>query len=109
MRWLPFTRRHYVFGGYDGYLDVVDRLHEHQDSLCAICGEAMTRDRTSGPALATIDHVIPRSRGGWQGWGNIVLTHAGCNRWKADTFPTGCELVWLLAVNAREGVNPRRW
>jgi 5-methylcytosine-specific restriction endonuclease McrA len=44
----------------------------------------------------TVDHVIPRSKGGDSDWGNIVTCCAPCNRRKGDRLP------------AQVGMNPRR-
>jgi 5-methylcytosine-specific restriction endonuclease McrA len=46
---------------------------------CQYCGEA----RTS----LTVDHVIPRSKGGLSSWDNIVACCAPCNRRKGDRLP----------------------
>ena len=35
----------------------------------------------------TVDHVIPRSKGGTSGWDNIVASCAPCNRRKGDRLP----------------------
>ena len=35
----------------------------------------------------TVDHVIPRSKGGSSDWENIVASCAPCNRRKADRLP----------------------
>ena len=35
----------------------------------------------------TVDHVIPRSKGGGSTWDNIVASCAPCNRRKADHLP----------------------
>jgi 5-methylcytosine-specific restriction endonuclease McrA len=35
----------------------------------------------------TVDHVIPRSKGGGSTWDNIVAACAPCNRRKGDTMP----------------------
>ena len=45
---------------------------------CQYCGA-----RTS----LTVDHVIPRSKGGTSGWDNIVASCAPCNRRKGDRLP----------------------
>ena len=45
---------------------------------CQYCGA-----RTS----LTVDHVIPRSKGGGSGWDNIVASCAPCNRRKGDMTP----------------------
>jgi 5-methylcytosine-specific restriction endonuclease McrA len=46
---------------------------------CQYCG-------SNKPGL-TVDHVIPRSRGGDSGWENIVASCAPCNRKKGDKLP----------------------
>jgi 5-methylcytosine-specific restriction endonuclease McrA len=46
---------------------------------CQYCG-------TSKPSL-TVDHVIPRSRGGDSVWENIVASCAPCNRKKGNRLP----------------------
>ena len=43
----------------------------------------------------TVDHVIPRSKGGLSTWDNIVASCAPCNRRKADALP------------AQAGMHPR--
>lgn len=48
-----------------------------------------------GPA-ETIDHVMPRSRGGAHAWENVVAACARCNHSKGDR--TTAELGWQLAV-----------
>ena len=45
---------------------------------CQYCG--------SGSSL-TVDHVIPRSKGGTSDWTNIVASCAPCNRRKSDHLP----------------------
>jgi 5-methylcytosine-specific restriction endonuclease McrA len=35
----------------------------------------------------TVDHVIPRSKGGTSSWENIVASCAPCNRRKGDRLP----------------------
>lgn len=49
-----------------------------------------------GPA-ETIDHVIPRSRGGRHAWDNVVAACARCNHTKGDK--TLAELGWRLLTN----------
>ncbi len=46
---------------------------------CQYCG--------SERATLTVDHVIPRSRGGESVWENIVASCAPCNRRKGDRLP----------------------
>ena len=46
---------------------------------CVYCG-------TAGGRL-TLDHVVPRSRGGDSGWENVVTACAPCNLRKGDRLP----------------------
>ena len=46
---------------------------------CQYCG--------AGHGTLTVDHVIPRSKGGHSGWDNIVTCCAPCNRRKGDHLP----------------------
>ena len=41
----------------------------------------------------TIDHVIPRSRGGSSSWDNIVTSCAPCNARKGDRLPREANMV----------------
>lgn len=54
--------------------------------VCAYCGKRAD----------TIDHVIPRSRGGMHSWENCVAACRGCNSRKADRLLV--ELGWTLCV-----------
>ena len=47
-------------------------------------------------ANLTVDHVIPRSKGGASTWDNIVASCAPCNRRKGDSLP------------AKVGMHPRQ-
>ena len=48
------------------------------DWTCQYCGSR---------ANLTVDHVIPRSKGGGSSWDNIVASCAPCNRRKGDALP----------------------
>lgn len=41
----------------------------------------------------TVDHVVPRSKGGGSGWENIVTCCAPCNRRKGDRLPRQANMV----------------
>jgi 5-methylcytosine-specific restriction endonuclease McrA len=45
---------------------------------CQYCGLELSNDEQ------TLDHVIPRSRGGKSSWDNLILCCKPCNRLKAD-------------------------
>lgn len=70
-------------------------LSDVQGDYCAICG------RPIGRWTRNIDHVWPIGDGGFNGPGNMVMAHEWCNFHKADSLPTGCEIIWLAAVCAR--------
>jgi 5-methylcytosine-specific restriction endonuclease McrA len=55
------------------------------DWTCQYCGSR---------ANLTVDHVIPRSKGGGSSWENIVASCAPCNRRKGNSLPrqAGMEL-----------------
>ena len=40
-----------------------------------------------GGAATTIDHILPRSRGGKNTWLNTVAACGGCNQRKGDRTP----------------------
>jgi 5-methylcytosine-specific restriction endonuclease McrA len=64
-------------------------LYRRDAFTCQYCG-----DRPGGEEL-TIDHVIPRSRGGRTSWENCVLACVECNKRKANRPPeeAGMHLV----------------
>ena len=82
-----------------------------QGGVCGICGYDMPRIgcHESREDRPTSDHVVPVARKGPDRLGNIVCAHMRCNEIKSDRMPTGCELIFLLAVNARLGVQPQGW
>lgn len=49
-----------------------------------------------GKSAATIDHVLPRSRGGRDSWENLVACCVRCNNVKADRTPS--EMNWTLRI-----------
>jgi 5-methylcytosine-specific restriction endonuclease McrA len=54
------------------------------DWTCQYCG---SRNQL------TVDHVIPRSKGGGSTWDNIVAACAPCNRRKGDALPRAAGMV----------------
>lgn len=56
---------------------------------CAYCASSAT----------TIDHVLPRSRGGADSWDNLVACCLKCNNAKSDRTPS--EMGWTLRVHPR--------
>jgi 5-methylcytosine-specific restriction endonuclease McrA len=60
-------------------------LFARDNWTCQYCGAR---------ANLTVDHVIPRSKGGTSSWDNVVASCAPCNRRKGDRLPpqVGMEL-----------------
>ncbi len=52
-----------------------------------------------GRAASTVDHVLPRSRGGQDTWENLVAACLPCNGRKGDSTPA--EIGWTLAQPPR--------
>jgi len=59
---------------------------------CQYCGRARGN--------LTVDHVIPRSRGGPSSWENIVTCCAPCNRRKGDRLPQQARMLPSRAPKA---------
>ena len=61
-------------------------IYERDDHTCQYCGATKH---------LTIDHVIPRSRGGQDTWENMVVACSKCNIKKANTplEQTGMKLL----------------
>ncbi|MET7767269.1 HNH endonuclease [Nocardia sp. NPDC005366] len=77
--------RNYVHVPYRARVPMTRAALMHRDRYrCGYCG---------GKA-ETIDHVIPRSRGGEHSWENCVASCAPCNHRKADKLLS--ELGWTL-------------
>jgi 5-methylcytosine-specific restriction endonuclease McrA len=54
---------------------------------CQYCGEQL------GKSQLTIDHLLPRSRGGKTVWENVVVACGSCNRKKGDQTPDEANMV----------------
>ncbi len=56
-------------------------LFKRDRHTCQYCGAQ------PGPESLTIEHVVPRSKGGVSSWENCVLACVECNKRKADRTP----------------------
>lgn len=56
------------------------------ERTCQYCGKLVNNEEQ------TLDHVIPRSKGGKSTWENLVLACAPCNRFKSDFLLDECGL-----------------
>ena len=61
--------------------------------LCAYCG-------VRGDRLMTVDHVVPRARGGRSTWENLVACCSTCNARKRDRTPDEARMP--LRIRPRE-------
>lgn len=52
-----------------------------------------------GKSASTVDHVLPRSRGGADSWENLVACCLRCNNAKSDRTPA--EMGWALLITPR--------
>jgi 5-methylcytosine-specific restriction endonuclease McrA len=62
------------------------QLAQRDGTNCGICGlfVDVTLDRAAGPDCPSVDHVIPRARGGSNDPANLQLAHLRCNMLKSD-------------------------
>jgi 5-methylcytosine-specific restriction endonuclease McrA len=85
----------YVRIPYRGPIPLTRRaLFARDGGRCAYCDAPAT----------SVDHVIPRSRGGQHVWENVVSACRRCNHVKADRHIA--ELGWRLRVVPRQPVGP---
>lgn len=65
---------------------------------CALCG-----GKFKSLDEATIDHIIPKSRGGTNSWRNYQLAHGLCNQKKGSTLPTVWDKSTILSLLLESG------
>jgi 5-methylcytosine-specific restriction endonuclease McrA len=73
-------------------------LYKRDRYTCQYCG------KKPGTESLTIDHIIPRSRGGLTTWENTVLACVECNSKKANRTPKEAGMK-LLTVPAKPKVS----
>jgi len=64
-------------------------IFERDENTCQYCGRRLDRSDL------TLDHVIPRSRGGTSTWTNIVLACVRCNMKKGDRLLSETSMTLL--------------
>ena len=65
-------------------------VHARDGRRCGYCGGEAT----------TIDHILPRSRGGRNTWRNTVAACGGCNQRKGDRTPAEAGMVLRVTPTA---------
>jgi 5-methylcytosine-specific restriction endonuclease McrA len=79
------------------YVHVPRDVHQRKITRRAVFArDGWTCQYCGSRANLTVDHVIPRSKGGSSSWDNIVASCAPCNRRKGDRLPR------------QAGMHPRR-
>jgi 5-methylcytosine-specific restriction endonuclease McrA len=68
--------------------EIVERLLERCLGNCEACGYKMNR-RHNHPLQATVDHIVPASKGGGDHFDNLRLVCARCNGKKGDDRQAG--------------------
>lgn len=71
-------------GDYDCSINLI-KLFQRDKGKCALCGDYVNMELSSiDNYYGSIDHIIPRSRGGKHIWDNVQLAHRICNSKKRD-------------------------
>lgn len=87
-------------------------IFRRDNFCCQYCGQEFTR-----PEL-TVDHIIPRSKGGRSTWLNIVTACRPCNWAKADRTPEEAKMkllsqpripTWRDSVELPAGLRKEIW
>lgn len=86
---------------YDSSI-TLKKLYERDGGICQICGEPCNWDDKEwgchGPTYPSLDHIIPRSKGGDHKWENVQLAHCICNSRKRDLIDD--ELQEVMSIGA---------
>lgn len=61
---------------------IVRQLIKAHGCVCGICGEEISRLKD-----VTLDHIVPRSKGGSDEITNLQLAHDECNQDKSNMLP----------------------
>lgn len=86
----------------------LQRLTRQYRGACAYCAVTLSAfGRSEGTSLQW-DHVVPLSRGGTNGIGNIVPSCRSCNLEKNAKFLTEWKNRWYLRAGAKDGADELR-
>lgn len=83
-------------------------LREIHGDACMYCGvdmDFMERGRKQAPTRATVEHIIPLSRGGSHTWENMAIACSKCNCTKRDKTPE--EFAEYLASDSSMDLDAR--
>ena len=79
----------YVYIPYREFSPTRKNIMRRDNHSCQYCSCKLEGEN------ATIDHVLPRSRGGKHRWENVVACCLKCNRKKGDRTPTEAKMPLL--------------
>jgi hypothetical protein len=64
------------------------RIMRRDGYTCVYCGSKKN---------LTIDHILPKSRGGRNTWQNLITCCSGCNRIKGDKTPEEAKMTMIFS------------
>lgn len=79
----------YVYIPYRDFSPTRKNIMRRDNNSCQYCNCQLSSD------IATIDHILPRSRGGKHRWENVVACCLKCNRKKGDRTPQEAKMPLL--------------
>ena len=91
--------------GNRGAFDKARRVILATQDVCGICGKPVdkVKYRYPHPLSATVDHIIPVSKGGHPSdLSNLQLAHRCCNRQKADKMILKVDLTAVETISNRD-------
>jgi len=69
------------------------KQHKKHNGRCQICGCATKMLKEYAPHQATVDHIVPLSKGGLHVEDNLQLSCMACNSYKCDALTDGRQLL----------------
>lgn len=66
-----------------------ENIFHRDNNICTYCGNSFNKSEL------TIDHIVPKSRGGTNDWKNIITSCKPCNGKKADKTPNEANMKML--------------
>ena len=102
----------YVRRGFSSYACNRKNVIWRDKNICQYCGGKFLSSEL------TMDHVIPKSRGGDKNWANIVAACKRCNNKKGDRTPQEAKMPliklpviprWTIDVVLRDRDIPKEW
>ena len=74
-------------------------LLRRDNNQCQYCGTVLSKKQ------ATIDHVLPKSRGGRNTWTNLVISCYNCNNYKGDYTPAEAGMRLMKEPKTPSAIN----